>query len=312
MSDTATLLRQVRLALQGDDLDTAIGALTELIALANAAGDQGALARHHGNLALLYHRRAQAEGALAHLETALGHARAEGDEAMEAGLLGNAGNVLRDLRRYDEAIRALQGALALAVDQHDERGRGIWLANLGLVYDDMGNTAYAIAHHEQSIKVARMLRDLRGLAGRLGNLAQSCMAHGDPPTALIHLQEAVMIYRDLGDKGQLARQLGIIGNLYVVLGEKTATQTGRYYLYSRAIEHYRQALPAAYEAGDVTMQADLLRAIGEVALAMGEYNDAINHLDSAYGMFSGLGIADALPSIEMALAQARQARMQAV
>ncbi|MBE0689453.1 MAG: hypothetical protein IH587_04955, partial [Anaerolineae bacterium] len=56
MSDHAKLLRQVRQALQQDDFPTALTALTILAKRARETEDHAAMARNHGNLALVCHR----------------------------------------------------------------------------------------------------------------------------------------------------------------------------------------------------------------------------------------------------------------
>ena len=117
-----------------------------------------------------------------------------------------------------------------------------------------------------------------------------------------------MIARDRSDRGALAARLPQIGNLYVSLAQRTATRSGLSYCYRRAVEHYRQSLTAAYEAGDAFMQADLLRTIGEVLLALDEPGQAINHLDAAYQMFSSLGVDAPLAALQAALGQAQAAR----
>jgi tetratricopeptide (TPR) repeat protein len=308
MSRQATLLRQMRQALQRNHYAEAVDALTQVIALARAADDQDALARHHGNLALIYQRMGDTDAALEHFAYALDHARASGDRAIESGLLGNMGNVLREAGRAEDAIPYLENALALAVDTHDERGRGIWLSNLALVYDDLAQYANAIPLHEQAIVVARTLRDLRGLAARLGHLAQSFLAFGDAPSALIHTQEAVMIDRDLGDKPSLARRLAQVGQLYVVLGQRTTTRGGLVYCYLRAVEQYRQSLATAHEMTDAVMQAENLRIIGELFLHIDDPDQAINHLDAAYQMFEALGIQAPLADLQVSLDHAYAAR----
>jgi len=308
MSDHAKLLRQVRQALQKDDFPTALNALTSLVQDAHETEDHAALARHHGSIALVHHRLGQLDAALEHFSLALKSARTIGDPAMESGLLGNVGKILREMGRPGDAIDYLENALALAVDTGDERGRGLWFSHLALVYDDLGEFAHSIPLHEQSIIIARSLRDLRGLAARLGYIAQSHIRHGDHPSALVHLQEAVMLDRDLDDKPSLAQRLATIGNLYILLAGRTNTRSGRHYCFERALEHLRQSLNLAHEIGDVLMQADILRIMGDIFYQLGDYDQAINHLDTAYQMFSGLGYESPLIDLERAVAQAQAAR----
>ncbi|NJL94543.1 MAG: hypothetical protein HC915_12885 [Anaerolineae bacterium] len=52
-NETLELLRQVRLALQGNRYEDAITYLKQTVDLAHKAGDLGAEGRHLGNLALI-------------------------------------------------------------------------------------------------------------------------------------------------------------------------------------------------------------------------------------------------------------------
>ena len=135
-----------------------------------------------------------------------------------------------------------------------------------------------------------------------------------PPDALvtsrIHLIRAhkVMLDRDLDDKPGLAQHLATIGNLYVTLAERTSTRVGMQYCFERALDHLRQSLGVAHEIGDALMQADLLRIMGIIYYQSGDYDQAINHLDTAYQMFKGLNYESPLVELERAVAQAQAAR----
>src|SRR5688500_14478275 len=104
MTDQIQLLRQVRLALQNDDFESAINALQQAAALAREAGDGAAEGRHLGNLALIYYRVQRPDKALQYFERALISAREDGDRLTEDGILGNMGNILREVGRHDDAI----------------------------------------------------------------------------------------------------------------------------------------------------------------------------------------------------------------
>src|SRR5689334_16252949 len=89
MTDQVQLLRQVRLALQNDDFESAIDALQQAAALARESGDSAGEGRHLGNLALIYYRVQRPDKALHYFEHALASARADGDRLTEDGILGN-------------------------------------------------------------------------------------------------------------------------------------------------------------------------------------------------------------------------------
>jgi len=294
MTDQIQLLRQVRLALQNDDFETAINALQQAAALARDSGDSAGEGRHLGNLALIYYRVQRPDKALQYFERALVSAREDGDRLTEDGILGNMGNILREVGRHDEATTYLNQALLIAQEIGDVRGRGIWLANLGLVYDDLDKHGDAIEVHKESVNVARIMRDQRGLASRLGNLGNSYLAAGTSSEALKCFHEVVAIYKELGEKGEAALRMGIIGNINSELGRAAPNDFEATFYYGLSLDAYRDTLVMAQELGDKVGEGDLLTSIGNVYGNLGDYDQAINHFTFALQIFGALGQEDRL------------------
>ena len=289
--DQITLLRQVRLALQQDDLPTAIKHLEQTVLLAQDMGDVGAEGRHLGNLALLHYRLGNHKRALAHFDKAVACARADNDSVTEGGLLGNMGNILREIQRYDLAIEYLDRALHIADQNNDLRGRGIWLSNLGLVYDDLGQPDDAIHYHIEAVTVARDLNDQRGLASRLGNLGNSYVSNSDYPQALTHFGEAVELFRLLGDQPELALRLGVMGNLHSEMARTSADDGVAVQHYGQALQLYAETLSIARDLGDRVTEAHLMHSIGNVLGSIGRYDDAIQYFQQAALLFDALTMA---------------------
>lgn len=283
------LLRQVRLALRGEDHRMAIASLEQLVKLTRQSGDVGAEGRHLGNLALIYYRLGQKEKALEYFEQALDRARKDEDHATENGLLGNMGNILRELGRYDEAIDYINRALALAHESGDVRGRGIWLSNLGLVYDDLKKPDEAIKHHAQAVEIARELQDQRGLAARLSNLGNGYVSLQDYPAALAHFEEAVSIIRKMGDQRELALRLGIMGNLHNEMARSAADVTERNQHFATALDLYTETLQIARDLGDLGSEAQLLRSVGSILAYIRQYEQAEEYYRAAIQLFAAVG-----------------------
>lgn len=308
MTDQVQLLRQVRLALQNNDFESAIDALQQAAGLARDAGDAAGEGRHLGNLALIYYRVQRPDKALQHFERALASARADGDRLTEDGILGNMGNILREVGRHDDAIAYLNQALLIAQEIGDVRGRGIWLANLGLVYDDLQQHAAAIEVHQESVNVARIMRDQRGLASRLGNLGNSLLAAGNSSEALKCFHEVVAIYKELGDKSEAALRMGIIGNINSELGRAAPNDFEATFYYGLALDAYRDTLLMAQELNDKVGEGDLLTSMGNVYGNMGDYDQAINHFTAALQIFDALGLQDRVEYIHSNLSLAQNYR----
>lgn len=290
ISEQAQLLRQVRLALQDHDYDTAISGLERIIAIASEREDWSAVARHMGNLALTHYRHHHPQKAVECFAQAIVCARRDNDKLTENGLLGNMGNILRELGHHEEAIRFLNQALLIAQEIGDVRGRGIWLSNLGLVYDDIRQPQQAGDLHAQSVEVARQLHDVPNLASRLGNLGNSLIAQNKIEAALAHFQEAASLYQGIGKQGEYALRLGIIGNLHAHLGRAQSPAPAALMHFADALESYQTATQIADSLNDHVSTAELLKSIGSVLVEIGQIEEAKAYLQSAHARFSQLNM----------------------
>jgi tetratricopeptide (TPR) repeat protein len=310
LADQATLLRQVRLALQNENFEQAIQALRQAATLAHDAGDRAGEGRHLGNLALIYYRVQRPDLALQNFLQALTIARAENDRLTEDGILGNMGNILREVGRHAEALDYLNQALLIAQEIGDTRGRGIWLSNLGLVYDDLGQHNDAIELHRESVNVARIMHDQRGLVSRLSNLGNSYLAASTQSEALKCFHEVVALYKSLGEMQEAALRMGIIGNIYSDLGRAAPSEFEAQFYFDFARDAYLDTLQMARDLGDRVAEGDLLTSLGNVYGNKGDLDQAINHFTAAYELFSTLGMADRLPYLQQNLELAQNLRKQ--
>jgi len=290
--DQAQLLRDVRLALQADDFPAAILNLQQVIVLAQQRGDNEATGRHLGNLALIYYRQGDRGQALNSFNQALECARKEKDRLTEEGLLGNMGNILREMGRFEEAHHSLSEALIIAEDLEDTRGRGIWLGNLGLVYDDIRQPQRASQFHAAAVAIARELQDRTNLISRLVNLGNSCIAHGDYASALPAFKEVVEITEGTGRPQETALRLGILGNLSSALGRQALPDASAYPYFQDALTYYQRTLELTNQLQDHVSEAEVLRSIATVFIAVDQRDEAKRYLDAAYNIFAALGMAE--------------------
>ncbi len=290
--EQAQLLRDVRLALQEDDFPSAIRNLQKIILLAQERGDTDAVGRHLGNLALIFYRQGDRGQALAHFNKALECARQEQDRLTEEGLLGNMGNILREMGRFEEAHRSLSEALIIAEELEDTRGRGIWLGNLGLVYDDVRQPQRAAQFHAQAVEIARELQDRTNLISRLVNLGNSCIAHGDYVSALPAFKEVVALTEATGRPQEIALRLGILGNLSSALGRQALPDAAAYPYFQDALTYYQRTLELTTQLQDYTSEAEVLRSIATVFIAVDQKDEAARYLDAAHNIFAALGLGD--------------------
>lgn len=286
--EITSLLRQVRLALQTNDIPSALYHLRQLVALSEIRQEWGAAARHLGNLALTYMRAGQVDEALASFERGLELARRDDDTMTEAGLLGNMGGVLREIGRLEDAITCLNEALAYSQALGDLRGRGLWLTTLGLVYDDRGQPEAASPCHMEAVKLAMQLEDRSSLAARLGNLGNTLILLGRFEPAMECFTESADLYQALDRKQDAALRLGIMGNLYAQQA-RHADSRERVGWFANALEHYRDSALLAHELHDYPAQADLARSMGRVLAELGQREEAHQFLQVAASIFTQLG-----------------------
>lgn len=290
--DQAQLLRDVRLALQADDFPGAIRNLQQVIVLAQQRDDNEATGRHLGNLALIYYRQGDRGQALDSFNQALECARKEKDRLTEEGLLGNMGNILREMGRFEEAHRSLSEALIIAEDLEDTRGRGIWLGNLGLVYDDIRQPQRASQFHAAAVAISRELQDRTNLISRLVNLGNSCIAYGDYASALPAFKEVVEITESTGRPQETALRLGILGNLSSALGRQALPDASAYPYFQDALTYYERTLELTNQLQDHVSEAEVLRSIATVFIAVDQRDEARRYLDAAHDIFAALGMAE--------------------
>jgi tetratricopeptide (TPR) repeat protein len=290
--DQGRLLRDVRLALQAEDFPTAISNLQQVIVLAQQRGDNEAKGRHLGNLALIYYRQGDRGQALASFEQALECARQEKDRLTEEGLLGNMGNILREMGRFEEAHRVLSEALIIAEELEDTRGRGIWLGNLGLVYDDVRQPQRASQFHAAAVDIARELQDRTNLISRLVNMGNSCIAHGDYATALPAFKEVVELTESTGRPQETALRLGILGNLSSALGKQALPDASAFPYFQEALTYYQRTLELTHQLQDYNSEAEVLRSIAAVFIAVNQRDEAARYLEAAHNIFAAIGMAD--------------------
>lgn len=288
-NDHIELLRQVRLALQQNDVETAIEALSKAVDMSLDAEDYSTAGRHLGNLALLYYRQGKPREALKCFEDALNCARSENDELTESGLLGNIGNILRESGNHELAERYLQNAIDLAQKVGDTRGRGIWMGNLGLVYDDLGKSQRAIELHMQSISIARQLQDQRGLMARLTNLANSYMKLGEITNALPILTEAVSYQLKLGQFEDAINNLSQLGDVCYDLSRHAQDPHKQQYL-EQALTMYNQAIQLSDGRRKPLFVAELHQKVGNVLYDLELDSEALTNWNLATQYYDSLGM----------------------
>jgi tetratricopeptide (TPR) repeat protein len=150
------------------------------------------------------------------------------------------------------------------------------LGYITLIYSDIGRLDDAINSFKQAELI--FLQQTKIEPNELGLLASSYKSiatvynrKGEPEKAFDYLHKALKIYRDtLKSADGEASVLEDIGFIHSLRGET-----------SKAFEKYNQALAIFQEISNLPAQAQILSHIASLYRKMGEYQQAIKHLDKA-------------------------------
>jgi tetratricopeptide (TPR) repeat protein len=172
-------------------------ALAALDTLADGAGAE-VRARVYGDWSLAAHHRGETVRALSLAQQGLALAEALGDQralAQAHNILGILAGSQQDL---DAARRHLEQSLALAEAQGDPGARAAALNNLALAYGAQGQYAPALRLAEQALALCAALGDRHREAALHSHLADLLHATGQAEAAMQHLKQSVTIYAEIG------------------------------------------------------------------------------------------------------------------
>src|SRR4051794_28199759 len=224
------------------DLDGAISADRQALALSQQLGDRVHEAQAASNLGLPLHLRGHYDEAATYFDRALalwrpgdepdkraltllnrGHlhlqlgevdaAREQFGEALplfrqakdrnyEAATWNALGILALNTERPGEALEPLRAALALRPP--GTRGRAVTLATLGAAYRQLGRLEEARRAYEEALPIFRGLGSIREQANCLGNLGRLEAAAGQYAAALDHFNHALAMFRGLADPPGMA------------------------------------------------------------------------------------------------------------
>ncbi len=211
--------------------------------------NKNGIARHLGNIGLVYWNQGDYPKALEYYFKALKMDEELGRKSGIARHLGNIGNVYKNQGDYPKALEYYFKALKMDEELGRERGIAIRLGNIGGVYKSQGDSAFA---------ASRKGRDL-AMADKY-------------PKALEYFFKALKMRRELGAKTLIASTLGNIGSLY------TSTKE-----YAEAEKHLLQALEICREIGALNVERQIEEMLSNLYAQTHRYRLAYEH-HKAYGI----------------------------
>src|SRR5690606_28187514 len=95
-----------------------------------------------------------------------------------------------------------------------------------------------------------------------------------------------------GRPQETALRLGILGNLSSALGRQALPDAAAYPYFQDALSYYQRTLELTNQLKDHVSEAEVLRSIAAVFIAVDQRDEARRYLDAAHNIFAALGMAE--------------------
>ncbi|HEX2234973.1 MAG TPA: tetratricopeptide repeat protein [Actinomycetota bacterium] len=167
-------------------------------ALEKAGADDVLRARVLADRSLTAHRRRDTPTAHAHARAALAVAEATGDDRALAQAHNVLGSIAAHLGDADAARRHLERSLELGESSGDRGAQVAALNNLGLVLRRTGDATQALELTERALTLSEQTGDRHHRAALHNNVADILHDLGRAEDAMTHLKQAVALFSDIG------------------------------------------------------------------------------------------------------------------
>ncbi|WP_198347830.1 tetratricopeptide repeat protein [Nocardia terrae] len=189
--------------------------------------------------------------------------------------------VVRLWGRFDTAKERYLMAQRIARSIEHRKMEGDALRGLGHVERMVGNVDTARKRYESALEIGRRIGDQYSAEWSLWGLGNLARARGDHEEARDCFREAYVIAKLIDDPlGQIHTLRGL-GHTYRQQVDRTETEN-----YRMAQRNYEESLSIAERIGDQLGTADGLRALGKLAVRVGDHDTAKDMLDRAYQLYA--------------------------
>jgi len=208
------------------------------------------------------------DAALHYFERSLEIAIEVGDRWGQGMALLNLGSNNRARRAYPLARRCLEQAGSIFRELGDRRGEGLALSGLGSISTQLGAYAQARSELEKALQTLQELGDRRGEGEVLTRMGTLCQLLGDCGAMQRCGQQALAAAEETGDVHVRGYALTLLGHAHAGQGQLLA-----------AAAAYRQAVDVCRETGAAATGLDPRAGLAHVALAQGESEQALAHVE---------------------------------
>lgn len=230
-----------------------------------------------------------------------------------ADALHNLGMIFFRQGKYDTSLVYQEEALTIREQLKDEIGIASSYNSLALLEAQKGNYANGLSFHLRALKIRERLADKKGMAGSYLNIGNIYSYQKQYDLAIDNYDKALKINQEINSEPQQATCLANLGNIYMLkknfvfatdymfrslaLAEKLSDKyvsitnlinLGNTYKeqkkYPLAFEYLNKGMERAKEMGDPEAQAEVMQIMGEIHLAQGDLDNAIQQASQSYAL----------------------------
>jgi signal transduction histidine kinase len=273
----------------------AIRLAEQAVSLAEASGDDAALARALNDVGAGHYFLSDYGRALGSWERSLTVAERTGEPARIADALNNLGILHYVWGDYERAVDAYGRALEIRRRNGDRKGIAAGYNNLGNVYYAAHRYEESLTYYGDALPIYEALDEPSMLANTLDNVGLSLQALGRFDEARRRLLEALAIQERIGDEPGIALTLNNLGDVELELGRLPDAERG-----------YRRALEVRERLGDRQGAAIALQNLGRLHLRAGRHEAALRDLDRALGIAREIGVREIERDVHLALSETHE------
>jgi tetratricopeptide (TPR) repeat protein len=254
---------------RGGDLDGAVAHLEEALGLARQLGDMGMENQALEMLSLTERQLGRTETAVARDADRVRLGAKTGAPSAARDAIEH-GTHLIELHRADEARAVFEQALDMATQRQDAELQQRGHGGLGIALTQLDRPAEALDHLAEALEMARANGETRHEAQWLAVIGEALWRYNQPREAIKALQEGITAARSANEPGIEASILMLFGDIFG--GQREVGE-------ARAA--YETALERFEHLGDVESQISALSSLGALAVEARRTDAAMRYYQRA-------------------------------
>jgi tetratricopeptide (TPR) repeat protein len=301
------------------DLEAAIAAAKQALAIDRERNDLEAVAQDLNNLGTVLKAAGRIDEALSHIEEAVQLFESGQVQVAAHHALVMSAAIYRDRGDIDRAMERLQTGLEIQQRYRLIRQESFTMSGMAAIAHLQGKPEEAIRIYEDMVRRAREVQYATGLSQGLHGLSELLLALERPRDALPYIRESAEVFERMGELSNEAAARHRLAEIYEhefddqaaaakewrkvrTLHRATDDRCGEYTAVEQlarlarstatdaedVILHYRDALDLAEQAGGKAKQGDLLNTLGVIHWQRGDYTESLSCYERALEIFREL------------------------